>query len=146
MNNVPTAEKSDIKWLLAGRKKRTNTRGPKDTKLQTSVIVAENETAASAFDTGNKRIEYLLCFPNNVGVLNDPNVWIADNTAATEYMTPHRKGLANIWKAKASDLITLGNGNKENPLEIGNIVGTICDKQGNELAIGKMTNVTVLPT
>jgi hypothetical protein len=55
----------------------------------------DNETAASALDTGNNRIEYLLCgmtFPKDVGFLNDPNVWIAD-TAATVHMTPHLQGI-----------------------------------------------------
>jgi hypothetical protein len=40
----------------------------------------------------------------------------------------------------------MGNGSQENAMEIADIVGTICDKQGNELVIGKMTDVTVLPT
>jgi hypothetical protein len=37
-------------------------------------------------------------------------------------MTPHRKGLTNIRKAEVSDTITMGNGSKENAMEIADIV------------------------
>ena len=107
-----------------------------------------NETGASAVDVGGPKIEFLLCgmtFPSDVGFLNDPNVWIAD-TAATIHMTPHRTGLTNIRKAKASDSITMGNGKEESALEIADIVGTICNRHGNEMATGKLSDVTVLPT
>ena len=107
-----------------------------------------SETGASAVDGHGPKIEFLLCgmsFPNDVEFLNDPNVWIAD-TAATVHMTPHREGLTNVRKATVSDAITMGNGTAENALEIGDIIGTICDKHGNELGTGKLTDVTVLPT
>ena len=147
MESVLIAEKLDTKWLIVGRKKRTNTRGQRDTKLQMIELV-EMKRELQRLTWADPKIEFLLCgmtFPSDVGFLNDPNVWIAD-TAATVHMTPHRTGLTNIRKAKASDSITMGNGKEESALEIADIVGTICDRHGNEIATGKLSDVTVLPT
>jgi hypothetical protein len=70
------------------------------------------EKAASAVD-GRKTTDFLLCaltFPEETGVLDDPNLWIAD-TAATVHMTPYRSGITNVRKATGADLNTTGNGN-----------------------------------
>ena len=105
------------------------------------------EKAASAVDGGNKT-EFLLCgltFPEETGLLTDPNVWIAD-TAATVHMTPHKIGISNIRKATGADSITMGNGNQEKAAQLADIVGMMCDKFGNEIGQAKLQDVTILPT
>ena len=106
-----------------------------------------SEKAASAVD-GNGKTEFLLCaltFPEEQGLLDDPNVWIAD-TAATVHMTPYRNGISNVRKATGADSITMGNGNQEKAAEVADIVGTMCDKFGNEIGTAKLSDVTILPT
>ena len=106
-----------------------------------------SERAASAVDGGPK-VEFLLgalTFPEETGLLDDPNVWIAD-TAATVHMTPYRTGTSNVRKATGADSITMGNGNQEKAAEVADIVGNMCDKYGNEIGVAKLSDVTILPT
>ena len=101
-----------------------------------------SEKAASAVDWKNKT-EFLmgaLTFPEEQGLLEDPNVWIAD-TAATVHMTPHKNGISMVRTATGADAITMGNGHQEQASQIANIVGTMCDKFGNEIGTATMTDV-----
>jgi hypothetical protein len=105
------------------------------------------EKAASAVG-GRKTTEFLLCaltFPEETGVLDDPNLSIAD-TAATVHMTPYRSGITNVRKGAGADLITMGNGNQEKAAKVADIVGTMCDKYGNEIGTAKLSEITILPT
>ncbi len=102
-----------------------------------------SEKAASAVD-GRKTTEFLLCaltFPEETGLLDDPNVWIED-TAATVHMTPYPSGITSVRKATGTDSITMGNGNQEKAAEVADIVGTMCNEYGNEIGTAKLSDVT----
>ena len=120
------------------------------------------ETGATATDNENgNTVEFLLCaqcvesdpemtlgamsFANDQTILQDPNVWIAD-TAATVNITRHKNGIENERKASGDDSVTMGNGNKEDAAEIGDLKGTWCNKHGEHQATVKLTDVTFLPT
>ena len=85
-----------------------------------------------------------MTFPAKLGLLDDPNVWIAD-TGATVHSTPHAAGMVDIKKASGMDSVTMGNGASVNATIIGNINGTICDKFGNEVCVSQMRDVSHLP-
>ena len=106
-----------------------------------------SEKAASAMD-GRNKAEFLLCtltFPEETGLLDDPNVWIAD-TAATLHMTPYLSGITNVRKATVTNSITMGNGNQEYAAEVADLVGAMSDKYENEIGTAKLSDVTILPT
>ena len=111
-----------------------------------SVNAGTSEMAAPMIDSGSK-VEYLLCrmcFPNNVELLNDPNMWIAD-TAATVHSMLHSNGLQNPKEATTSDKVPMGNGTDVGVKTITQLPGTICNKHGNELKYAVLNDVTHLP-
>jgi hypothetical protein len=104
------------------------------------------EQSHSTID-GHKN-EIILCgmtFTDTPKMLTDPNIWIADS-AATVHTSPHDFGMHDIVAAKASDAITVGNGQNEKANKVASITGIRCDKHGNELGQSTLTDVTHLPT
>ena len=85
-----------------------------------------------------------MMFPAKLGLLDDPNVWIAD-TGATVHSTPHKKGMVNMKNATGQDSVTMGNGVNVSASTIAEIPGTCCDKYGVELSTGRLKDVTHLP-
>jgi hypothetical protein len=65
-------------------------------------------------------------FPTTQRWLENPNVWVGD-TGATVNMSPHSQGMVNMKAAKSSDTVTMGNGQSESALQIGDIPGKLCD-------------------
>jgi hypothetical protein len=105
-----------------------------------------SETAASATDSGS-RFEYLLCgmcFENDVELLNDPNIWVAD-TAATVHSSPHKVGMRNAKQASKMDSVRMGNGADVDATTIAQIPGVVCNKDCCELKEVVLDNVTHLP-
>jgi hypothetical protein len=78
-------------------------------------------------------------------LLKDKNVWIAD-TGATVHTTAHKGGLHSLKKVTGDDSITMGNGIAEKAALIGELTGTICDKNGVKLTAATMSDVVYLPT
>jgi hypothetical protein len=115
---------------------------------------AGRETGAVATDgDDNNDYELVICsvnhgymksFPKSMGLLADPNIFIADS-AATVHSTPYEQGMSNIKSAGVADTITVGNGAKARAKSIGDLRGTICDKYGNKLEAATLRDVTVLP-
>ena len=112
-----------------------------------SVNASASGMVMPAVNGGNK-VEYLLCgmcFPSNIKLLNDPNMWIVD-MAATVYSMLYSMGLQNPKEASSSDSVTMGNDTDVRPKTIVQLPGVICDKHGNELLKGAvLNNVMHLP-
>jgi hypothetical protein len=111
-----------------------------------------NETGQAAVDNG-RRVEFLLCgmskedvktFPDSKALINDPNIWIGD-TGATTHMKKSDSGMTNIRSATKSDAVTMGNKQVEATTKVGDVYGTICDKNGNEVNRVGLTNVSHVP-
>ena len=83
-------------------------------------------------------------FPDNHKLLLQPSIWIG-NTAATMDMTPHAKGMVGRKKSAKTVSIVMGNKQVENSVAIGNIPGSVCNNQGNQVLPVKMTNVALVP-
>ncbi len=118
---------------------------PKNWKVK---IGSSSKQATPAVDNSAPTIEIMLCgfsFPAKMGLLDDPDIWIAD-TAATVHSTPHVKGMTNLKKAGSNDAIVVGNGSNEQAGCIGDIKGVVCDKNGNQLKETVMCEVTHLST
>ena len=114
------------------------------------------ESAAAGIDQGTStsqesrsRVEFLLCvtniaFPGYQDLLKDPNVWIGD-TGCSSHMTPYKHGL-NMQKTSSSEGgFKMGNGLVEKAESSGNLVGTLCNKQGQMLNRVKFTDVSYVP-
>ena len=82
-----------------------------------------------------------MTFPAKLGLLDDPNVWIAD-TGATVHSTPHAAGMVDIKRASGMDSVTMGNSGSIKVTIIGNINGTICNKFGNEVCVSQMRDAS----
>ena len=50
-------------------------------------------------------------FPDNMNILNNPNIFIGD-TGATSDLTPHADGITELKKASTGDDITNTSGRK----------------------------------
>jgi hypothetical protein len=90
------------------------------------------------------RIELLLSSVDETSLQQNvhlkSNIWIAD-TAATMHMTPYEDGMMN--KKMMNSIITIGNGEQMRANMVGDIPCVICDKYGNSLNTGMLTEVTV---
>lgn len=86
-----------------------------------------------------------LTFPNSRALLNDPNVFIAD-TGSTVHSTRFKSGMKNAKRGTDEDAITMGNGSKEGAAMIGDLPGTMCNKEGNALGDATLKDVAYLPT
>jgi hypothetical protein len=84
-------------------------------------------------------------FPETAELLKDKNVWIADN-GATVHTTRHKSGMHSLKKVTGDDFITMGNGIAEKAALIGELTGTICNKNGDELTTATISDVVYLPT
>ena len=82
-------------------------------------------------------------FPEQLALLKDPNVWIAD-TAATVHSTPCTIGLKNVREATQCEAITMGNGAKEQASMVGDLPGMLCDKHGNQIGRGVLQQVKII--
>jgi hypothetical protein len=85
-------------------------------------------------------------FPERVELLKDKNVWIADTGATTVHNTAHKGEMHLLKKVTGDAFITMGNGIAEKAALIGELTGTICNKNRDELTIAMMSEVVYLPT
>jgi hypothetical protein len=74
------------------------------------------EVAASATNSGGKKVEFLLCnittmfsFPQTKDLLLDPNIWIADS-AVTVHTTAHKQGFHLLKKPTEAVFTMMGKG------------------------------------
>jgi hypothetical protein len=111
---------------------------------------AASEVGAAATDA-SKSVEFALTahkkfsFPETAELLKDENVWIAD-TGATVHTMAHKGGMHSLKKVTGDDSITMGNGIAEKAALIGELTGTICDKNGDGMTTATMSDVVYLPT
>jgi hypothetical protein len=82
-------------------------------------------------------------FPISRALLTDPNVFIAD-TGSTVHSTRFKSGFKNAKKGSDNDVITMGKGAREGTAMIGDLQGTMCTKEGNELAVATLKDVAYL--
>jgi hypothetical protein len=98
--------------------------------------------------SGDVATEYLLvsklCFPANVDLLNDPNVWIAD-TGATVHSTPSDIAFEEAKKATPSDTVTMGNGGQVGAQQVAKLPGMVCDLNGQEVGAATLEDVVHVP-
>ena len=83
-------------------------------------------------------------FLDNHKLLSQPTIWIG-NMATTMDMTPHAKGIVGVKKSVEMVSIIMGNKQVENSVAIGGIPGVICDNQGNQILLVKMTIIALVP-
>jgi hypothetical protein len=62
------------------------------------------------------------------------------------HTTAHKDGMHSLKKVTGDDSITMGNGIAEKAALIGELTGTICDRNGEELTTATMSDVVYLPT
>ena len=171
LENVTIVESRDFVRRTVGRRKRTRANvqhilspekeenkskrpayfKPASKKGNTTVDEGSNvEVLLNCMDAEQKSEERSevamssMTFPAKLGLLDNPNVWIAD-TGATVHSTPHAAGMVDIKRASGMDSVTMANGASVKATIIGNINGTICDKFGNEVCVSQMRDVSHLP-
>ena len=83
-----------------------------------------------------------MTFPDDLGLLQHPNIWIGD-TAATNHTSPFSHGVINVRKPSSSDLTACAFGVKDMPSQIGDIPIRVYDKNGNYLASSTLTSVAI---
>jgi hypothetical protein len=92
--------------------------------------------------------EIALCamkFPNDMRLLLDPNVWIAD-TSATVHSTPNSSVMIKKSDRNGNNSVTMGNGKSESTEWYGDLPVTLCVMEGNTKGDSKMTHVAYMPT
>ena len=85
-----------------------------------------------------------ISFPPTRALLTDPNVFFAD-TGSTVHSTRFKAGFKNAKKGTDDDAMTMGNGAREGTAMIGDLNGTMCDKEGHELGVATLKDVAYLP-
>jgi hypothetical protein len=79
-------------------------------------------------------------FSHQQDMLLQPSIWIGD-TGATVHMTPHSEGMIRLKNTKGG--ITVGNGEVLVAKKTGDIPSEICDKYGNVVTTGIVTDVAL---
>ena len=107
---------------------------------------ANPEVANAGIDSG-VQVELCFCgitFPDDVKILYDPNIWIADsgNTADN---TGHKEGIEVTRKGSAADATIIGDGKAIKAEVVGKLRGTICNKFGEEIQPATLNNVKYVP-
>ena len=114
--------------------------------------IDSNEQSNMAVDDGDinpvsellcMAVEKKLAFPSVAELLKDPCVWIGD-TGATKHITPHIQGMQNMKQDKSGTGITMGNDAVAKGTHTGDLPGTHCDHQGNQLNNIVLINVSVV--
>ena len=137
------------------------------------LIVRSNNTgtndlsfATTAADTGEKtehewdsdsdensgtliEIEKEVCMkamtvPNTVHILNDPNIFIG-NSGAPNYSTQCGEGISNCKKTNSGDAVMVGSGCVINTNVVGDLPGSICNKNGTEIIEGIIKEIAHCP-
>lgn len=99
------------------------------------------------YDANKDKGEVVLVgmeFPDNMRLLNDPNIWIGD-TAASVHTSPYQHGMTLEGNTVNNGSITVVNGITEKTAMYGNISGTVCNKQGAKVGRAKLTHVAYSP-
>ena len=78
----------------------------------------------------NKELSLAMTFPDDIGLLDDENIWVGD-TGASCHSTSHKVGMIDCVQADKGDSMTAQSGGEIIPDLIGNIPGTVHDKEGN---------------
>jgi hypothetical protein len=105
----------------------------KSRKTETGAVAQDNNETSPAVELLLNGIDCTptIKFPNDQGLLKNPNLWIAD-TAASMYMSPHIQGMINIQQNKGNG-ITVGNGEVMIAKQRGDIPSELCDSQGRPI-------------
>ena len=83
-----------------------------------------------------------MCIPAAPSIFQDPNVFIGD-TGASTHGTMHKEGI--VGNRTELDVTMMGNGEHVQAEKVGNISGTICNKNGTEISKGVMQDVSYRP-
>jgi hypothetical protein len=111
---------------------------------------AASKVGATAADA-SKSVEFALTahkkfsFPETAELLRDANGWIVES-GATMHTTTHKGGLHSLKKVTGDNSITMGNGVAKKASLIGELTGTICDKNSEEITTATMIDVVYLST
>jgi hypothetical protein len=85
-----------------------------------------------------------LTFPKDINLLQDPNIFVVD-TGSTCHSTKYDTSLTNLRKADQNHMVTMANSAKESSTKVGDLKGIICNKEGQEVSVAIMKEVTYLP-
>ena len=85
-------------------------------------------------------VEYLLsgiemCFPDDLRLLENPNIFIGD-TGATNHVVVNKKGCHNIREAGSNDTLTVENGDNIAADAIVDLAVDVCSNRGESLGSG----------
>ena len=83
-----------------------------------------------------------ICIPAIPSIFQDPNIFIGD-TGASTHGTMYKEGI--VANHTDLDVAMMGNGEQVQAEKVGNISGTICDKNGTEIRNGVMQDVSYRP-
>ena len=83
-----------------------------------------------------------MCIPAVQSIFQDPNIFIGD-TGASTHSTMYEEGI--VGNQSDLDVAMMGNGEQVQAEKVGNISGTICDKNGTEIRNGVMQDVSYRP-
>ena len=82
-----------------------------------------------------------MAIPTKLSDLTGDEYWIGD-TGATTHLTNSRKGMVKLRKMTEQDSVIMGNGSRAMSDKIGNVVGTVVSKDGKELRLITIENVS----
>ena len=84
-------------------------------------------------------------FPTNHDILRSPNIFIGD-TAATVHIVKYPIGMTKLEPAEGNAGVRMGNNAVEQPKDVGQLAGMVCNKFGNQLNRVTIHDVAVIPS
>jgi hypothetical protein len=99
------------------------------------------EVSNAAVGSGMELLLMAIHFPRTIGLLDDPNIRIAD-TAATCDSTP--SGVGSVNPRKVQDGIIFGDGKSNEAGIVFDLPGMITDSEGNDLQKATLKNVKLV--
>ena len=116
-------------WFQGRQNTETN-----QANVNTGGNISEGTEVQMVHTTSNEVISVNagISFPNDMSILNDPNIWVLD-TAATTGATKHLEGSINHKQPAKSEHTIFGNSSLGRPKKYIDVPVTVCDNQGMEL-------------
>lgn len=108
-------------------------------ELETYIGCKECDDYAEIAAVASQRIQ----FPTNHDILRSPNILIGD-TAATVHIVKYPIGMSKLEPAEGNAGVRMGNDAVEQPKDVGQLAGMVCNKFGNQLNRVTIQDVTVI--
>ena len=82
-----------------------------------------------------------VSMPTTLQDISGKEYWIGD-TSATTHLTNCNDGMINVRKAKNGENVVMGNGTAAMAQTVGDLLGTICNKDGKDMNKLRLSEVT----